>query len=129
MKFMFPSMLCLAVFWDTFKDGDSATFLRFLLPVFDDPRSEKCSFPESWNLPFCNYDQCLLSLQGHVAGSFSSCCPACPFLQSCSLPSWSLACTDVWGYSSPDARLCIYSCTLNIFYKPFSLSCKGFSDW
>lgn len=59
------------------------------------------------------YSLCLLPLRVHSANSCSrfnlSAKSPSPFLQSCSLASWSLACTYVWGFGDSGlVGLCIY---------------------
>lgn len=52
--------------------------------------------------------------QGHTAGSCSTQCspePPGPFLHSCLLGSWSLACTGEWGYSFLASE--VFSTSLN----------------
>lgn len=93
------------------------------IPMFDHPNGQKCCFLWSWSFLCCNlWSMSLVTASPHcwlIFKLLSAISPG-PFLQGCSLASWSPACTYLWGCPAPGVGLCIYCCwfTSNISISP-----------
>lgn len=87
------------------------------------PHSSSCA-PEYHWLPWS---------QGHIAGSWFTCCPPGPpgpSLQSFFPADQPLMGTGAWGYSSPGGGPCTCLCWNSWGYSlPNSLACPGIVEW